>query len=294
MSQVPLATATTVLAEIALALHPILIKQVPTGLATQLLARLGTYTALGTAASNASERAMTWGSWPSISKSIATGLMNLVHIGSSYISYQHLPAGSALAVFYLYPFMNILAGVLFLGDSFQATLLPLFLLAFVGVLLIARYTKDGQDKEPDGKKKNISLGIAAGLVSAFTETLIFLVAKTAEEPSPWLPILRLYPGALIGLLAITTASGTGFDWSVSSWVPLLLYNVFVGFLGYSLRFWSIPRLPTAMFSILTFIGVAAGYVWGLLFAKEIPSLGALAGAGCITGALGFLRTLEKN
>jgi drug/metabolite transporter (DMT)-like permease len=294
MSQVSLATATTVLAEIALALHPILIKQVPTGLATQILARLGTYTALGAVVAEPSERALTWGSWSSASKSIATGLMNLVHIGSSYLSYQHLPAGSALAVFYLYPFMNILAGVLFLGDTFKATLLPLFALAFVGVLLIARFTKAGQGSNGDDKKKNIPLGIGAGLVSAFTETLIFLVAKTSEEPSPWLPILRLYPGALIGLLAITTASGTKFDWSLSSWLPLLLFNIFIGFLGYSLRFWSIPRLPTAIFSILTFIGVAAGYVWGLLFAKEIPSVGALVGAGCITGALGFLRTLEKN
>jgi drug/metabolite transporter (DMT)-like permease len=71
---------------------------------------------------------------------------------------------------------------------------------------------------------------------------------------------------------------------------MLLFNIFIGFLGYSLRFYSIPRLPTAIFSILTFIGVAAGYGWGLLYAKEVPSMGALAGAGLITGALGLLRT----
>ena len=37
------AIITTILAEIALALHPIIIKEVPASLSAQLLARLGTY-----------------------------------------------------------------------------------------------------------------------------------------------------------------------------------------------------------------------------------------------------------
>jgi drug/metabolite transporter (DMT)-like permease len=73
------------------------------------------------------------------------------------------------------------------------------------------------------------------------------------------------------------------------WLYQVVFNIFIGFLGYSLRFWSIPRLPTAFFSILTFIGVAAGYGWGLMYAKEVPSKGALFGAGLITGALALLR-----
>jgi drug/metabolite transporter (DMT)-like permease len=60
-------------------------------------------------------------------------------------------------------------------------------------------------------------------------------------------------------------------------------------LGYSLRFWSIPRLPTAIFSLLTFVGIAAAYMWGLLYAEEKPSLGALGGAGCIAAALAVLK-----
>jgi drug/metabolite transporter (DMT)-like permease len=217
--------------------------------------------------------------------------MNLLHIGSSYLSYNHLPAGSALALFYTYPFFNILAGVLFLGESFDTAILPLLLAAFVGVLFIAKYTKDGDENSvtTDGPKKNITLGVIASLISALTETMIFMITKTGEEPTAWLPILKLYPGALAGLLAWGVWSGAEFQTTLKNWTPLLLFNVFVGFLGYSLRFWSIPRLPTAIFSILTFIGVAAGYGWGLLYAKEIPSKGALFGAGLITGALALLR-----
>lgn len=287
MNASTLASITTITAEIALALHPILIKQVGVSLPTQLLARLGTYSILGFALAGPKDVALSWGSWSKASQSIVFGLMNLLHIGSSYLSYLHLPAGSALALFYLYPFFNILAGVFLLGESFNMTFLLPMVVAFIGVLLISKYTHEGEDGH-DKKPKNVPLGIAASVISALTETIIFMVAKTGEEPTAWLPILKLYPAAFAALLGWISTTQVDWKTSLQNWIPLILFNVVIGFLGYSLRFWSIPRLPTAVFSILTFIGVAAGYGWGLLYAKEVPSLGALLGAGCITGALSVI------
>ncbi len=303
MSTAQLASATTILAEIALALHPILIKQIGVNLPTQLLARLGTYSVLGTAFSDKADRQLSWGTTSKAAQSILFGLMNLVHIGASYVSYNHLPAGSALALFYTYPFFNILAGVLFLGDSLDTKIIPLMAMAFAGVLMIAKYTKEGEAENPEAtenpaeaeklsekpaQKKNIALGITASLISAITETLIFMIAKTGEEGSPWLTLLKLYPAAFAALLGWITVTKAPVNTAAGNWIPLILFNVFIGFLGYSLRFWSIPRLPTAVFSILTFIGVAAGYGWGLVYSNEVPSAGALTGAGLITGALAFL------
>jgi drug/metabolite transporter (DMT)-like permease len=289
MDTTKIATITTIIAEVALALHPILIKQINVGLPTQLLARLGTYTVLGTALSSPSEREFSWGSVPTALRSTIFGLMNLIHIASSYLSYKHLPAGSALALFYTYPFFNILAGFFFLGDTLAPRILILMAVAFLGVILISKYSaEDFAGSESESEKKSVAIGVSASLVSAITETMIFLIAKTGEEKSPWLTILKLYPAAFLGIIAWIGFSGSHWKTSAQNWIPLILFNVFIGFLGYSLRFWSIPRLPTAIFSILTFIGVAAGYGWGLLYAKEIPSLGALTGAGLITASLGLL------
>jgi len=292
MSITQLATATTIVAEIAMALHPILIKQVGVNLPTQLFARLGTYSVLGAALSGPNDRKFSWGSTPKALQSTLFGLMNLVHIASSYISYSYLPAGSAIALYYISPFFNILAGWLFLGDSVQLPILGLLLVAFLGVLLISKYTKDGDEKpytHTDSKQSNVWIGILAALTAAFTESLIFFIAKTGEEPTPWLPLLRLYPAAFVGLLAWIGFSGASINTQVKNWIPLLLFNICIGFLGYSLRFWSIPRLPTAIFSILTFIGVAAGYGWGLLYAKQVPSSGALLGAFLIAASIGGLK-----
>jgi drug/metabolite transporter (DMT)-like permease len=287
-----LASATTILAEIALALYPILIKQVNVSLPIQLLARLGTFSGLGLALSDKTDRQLSWGSTSKSTQSIGFGIMNLIHIAASYISYNHLPAGSALALFYTYPFFNILAGVLFLGESFDTSLIPLMAMAFVGVLMIAKYTKDEEEfsetTENKPVKRNIALGITASLISAFTETLIFMVAKTGEGGSPWLTILKLYPAAFAALLGWISVSKTAENQTAENWIPLILFNVCIGFIGYSIRFWSIPRLSTAVFSLLTFIGVAAGYGWGLLYAKEVPSTGALVGAGLITTAVTLL------
>jgi drug/metabolite transporter (DMT)-like permease len=169
--------------------------------------------------------------------------------------------------------------------------------------MIATYTKEGKEEENGkGKQKTenfktggdykILLGVGAALVAAITETLIFLVAKTAEGSSPFIPILRLYPAAFLGILGWIFFKGAPISRDSNVWIPMMLFNVFIGFLGYFLRFFSIPRLPTAIFSILTFIGVAAGYGWGLVYAKEIPSLGALGGAGLITASLGILRYIK--
>jgi drug/metabolite transporter (DMT)-like permease len=306
-----LATATTLASETALALYPILIKTVPVSLQTQLLARLGTYSVAAFALATPAERAIPF-RW----SSIGLGLMNFVHILASYVSYLYLPAGVALSLFYTYPFFNILAGVLFLGDRFPTWMIPLLLLAFVGVLLIAGYTEAGSEaadssKSPaaaanSSKPWEIAAGVLLALVSAVTESAIFLLAKSAGA-TPTGTMLQLYPAALlplaVWLLLQPTAAGNPSAAVAAAAAPLsatlqqtaLLvgFNLIVGFLGYYLRMFSIPLLPTAVFSILTFVGVVAGYVWGLLFAKEIPTLGALAGSGLITLAVGLLKGFSK-
>jgi drug/metabolite transporter (DMT)-like permease len=308
---VAFATATTIASEAALALYPILIKTVPVSLQTQLLARLGTYTVAAAALAPAKE----W-SIPFSASSVGLGLMNFVHILASYLSYLYLPAGTALALFYTYPFFNILAGLLFLGDRFRPWVVPLLLLAFVGVVLIALYThgtegfadppteEEGSETDseagPVGDEKGVknsapvtslgavALGVLLSLLSAITESAIFLLAKSPGA-TPTGTMLRLYPAALLPLAAWLFLRPGNLTASLPQAALLVGFNLVVGFLGYFLRMFSIPVLPTAVFSVLTFVGVIAGYLWGLLFAKEVPSAGALAGSGLIAAAVGLLR-----
>jgi hypothetical protein len=286
-------TIAVLLSEATLSLYPILIKNVNTNLATQLFFRLGTYSALSAGLADKKDIISTWGSLPSALSSLAYGFMNLIHIGSSYIGFAELPAGTAMALFYTYPFFNIIAGILFLGEDFKIVTLPFFALALIGVYLLSK-----EDKKKDTKKKkegfsetNWTRGLIAIFIAALTETLIFIVAKSAPGSSnAFYPILQLYVGAFFLLLGALGAKGQMPDWSAAA--PLVLFNTFIGFVGYAMRFYAIPLLPTAVFSILSFIGVITAYGWGNLFVGEVPSLEACLGALLITGSIAGVRAVS--
>lgn len=292
----------TIIAETALALYPILIKNIPANLTTQLTARLGTYATLAYALGSTAERSVAFGSLTSI----LYNALNLVHISTSYMSYKWLPAGNALALFYTFPFWTILAGWLILGESIQWYIFPLLIVAFVGVYLVATNSavegfapcngaypssakhSEGYENQGPSDPNATAKGVAASLASAITETLIYLVAKTPANPSPFLTILQLYP-----IAAIATAGYGIYENNLSTdfkntWLPLILFNVCIGFIGYSLRFYAIPKLSAAVFSVLSFIGVSAAYFFQLIFTEEKINNKALLGASLITGSVAVL------
>ena len=292
MSSTP--TVAVLLSEIILSLYPILIKNVNTDLLTQLFFRLGTYSSLTGVLAEPRDIAETWGSLGAALSSLAYGAMNLVHIGSSYIGFAELPAGTAMSLFYTYPLLNILAGILLLGETFEWILLPFFGLALIGVYLVSTDEKAKDEGFGSGSgeedKKSWKRGLIAIAIAAITETLIFVLAKlTPATSNAFYPMLQLYVGAFILLVA-------GFvrrvDWTAA--LPLTLFNVFIGFVGYLIRFYAIPILPTAIFSILSFVGVISAYLWGNVFANEMPGGKALIGSLLITGSIGGVRLLSKG
>ena len=283
--------------EIFLSLYPILLKNVDVSLLTQVLFRMGTYTTLGSLGAGDSDWEQTWGSFDAIKTTALSGLMTLVHVGSSYASYKYLSAGSALALFYTYPFINVLAGILFLGEEVVWKIVPLMVVAFIGVLLIA-YSENDHQREKENFQgdiinNNTLLGITFALIAALTETIIFLIVKTSVRKNPFVNIIQLYS---IGFLALAGYAGfNGFKdvrANMTQLAQIVGFNAFIGFIGYSLRFYTIPRLSTLVFSLMTFVGVASGYLWGLLFAGEKPGWMSILGALCITGSVGVFELLK--
>ncbi len=305
MASVASPSAITVIAETALALYPILLKNIPTNLTTQVTARTATYAVLAYILASASDVSRAFpGSLAGITHTILYSVLNLVHIGVSYASYKLLPAGNSLALFYTYPFWNMLLGWLFLGDSVSLRSIILLIVAFVGTYMVATHSAietfedNGADAEQaeQEQQKNTALGVALSLASAFTESLIFLAVKTPSSPSPFLSMLQLYP------IAAAVIAGYGF-WTNSyssnskdtptestignTWLPLILFNACIGFVGYALRFYAIPKMSTAVFSILSVIGVVAAYVFQLMFTPEKINGVAALGSLLIAGAAGL-------
>jgi drug/metabolite transporter (DMT)-like permease len=132
MSTFQLPEVTTITSEVVLSLYPILIKVVDTGLDTQILARLATFATLSVIALNGFNIGAVLSNPVLL---LFLGFINLVHIGTSYQAFKDLPAGPAVALFYTYPFMNLLLSWFVFGETILLSDIPWFFLAFLGSIL---------------------------------------------------------------------------------------------------------------------------------------------------------------
>ncbi len=271
--------------EITLALYPILVKLVPTTLLTQIFSRFLVYTVLGavllTAVGGGSGIADTLFSQTGFQRSALISALNLTHVYASYTAFTELSAGSSMTLFYTYPIWILLFSALFYGEKFTPSHLALVSLAFVGTILVAQDTKEESFKDMWNWR-----GILAALGAALTEAGIYFAVKSSEHTNPFVEDLELYALGLVGLAAYIGIQKEEIDKRLSSWTPLVLFNVIIGFIGYCLRFYAIPRVSTALFSILSFVGVVASFSWGRIFVNEVPTIKTLLGAGLITAAAG--------
>jgi drug/metabolite transporter (DMT)-like permease len=283
-----LAIAGSMLGQSMASLIPILIKKVDTNLLTQTIARFLFYPLVATLLGG---KLPNWSTPTLAAKGLALGGMNLAHVGSSYLAFRDLPAGIAMTIFYSYPFFNLIGSKIFFGESIPLKVIPLFILAFVGVILVAfasegdvAYTQEGRE-EPNPKR-----GIIMALLAALTETGIFLAVRGAPSMGGFDNINYMYIGGLLLLLAGIFVFGKQgeIDTKEKSWWQLGGFNSIIGLGGTTLIFLTNHFLPTHIYSLVSFIGLAMSYIFGLIFAEEKPSIGALTGTGLLLAAVAGL------
>jgi drug/metabolite transporter (DMT)-like permease len=280
-------TLSVLYSELVLSLYPVLIKSVQTNTFTQILARFLVFPALALAFGSTNDFRLIWGNPYEAFVGILNNVFNLLHIAVSYLSFKELPVGTAISLFYLYPIFNVLAGALFFQESLSLLSIIFVFVAFYGVYLITTSYKHEDEK----KSKKYQFGILMGILAAITETLIFVFVRSNKdaESSPFYTINHLYPAGLAGLLAYAIYHPNLVDTSSISWSKILGFNALLGFTGYVARFYAIPRIPTIVFSLLSFIGVFFGYLWGVLFTKDVITTRGMIGSSLIAGSIGIMR-----
>jgi drug/metabolite transporter (DMT)-like permease len=279
------------LSEVVLSAYPLLIKLVDTSVFFQTGLRMLIFTVLAIAGAATVGAPLV----PDVlfsTETIATGLMNLVHVLSSYFAFDTLAAGNAMALFYTYPVWNILGSALAFKEKIPLSSLPWIALAFVGAVLLSQPTKTNWSM----------LGVMAALVAALTETGIYLWFKSHkddESDQPFTKMTQMYgsSGVLWILAAVVLfavgylAKGT-FGLSLAGLGGIAAFNTFVGFLGYAMRFYIIPKVSTVGFSAMSFFGVISAYLLSWLFIGETPSMAQGLGAAAIIAANAVLLRKE--
>lgn len=290
-----IAEASVLFSEIIMSTYPILIKSIPTNLWTQMVSRFLVYSVAAFSAVIVSGNSKQF-SDISVGTMSGAGLLNLAHIGVSYKAFSELSPGNAMAIFYTYPIWNVIGAWVLLGEVIPMESVPWIIMALIGMILVAHPEKGTiLDLEKP-------VGTLCALLAALSETAIYFYFKLMKEKEGGFKgLFELYGGAGLWMLPALVAGQLGakpggfeipkidFSWKV--WIPMILFNLFVGFTGYSLRVNAIPYVSTAIFSMLSFFGVVAAYVFGYLFNGEKPT--AMASIGALMISIANLVLLSK-
>jgi drug/metabolite transporter (DMT)-like permease len=290
--------------EIALSLYPQLIKLIPTTIEIQVAIRCITYSTLAligyyiTKNDNiikTSSNIIINTTTVSLTSCIVMGIVNIIHIMSSYICFNALSSGVGFSIFYIYPIFNLLGRTLIYNEKINMMNYIYIFIAILGVYLIYKHKNDKEtipETIPETKQKletftnindilntkNKTIGILAGITSALMESIIYFMVKTNPvSVSPFIQLLKTY--LLGGILSIiyliqsintstNTSTSTFLDLDYNYLITLILFNAIAGFVGYLLRFIMIPRLSTLLFNSLIFTGVIFSYIWGYLLSNE--------------------------
>ena len=276
--------------EFILSLYPILIKLVSANLPTQVFSRLVTFVAAATTMASKGDWASTWGSPVAAGRSLGIGAITLAHIFVSYIAFSSLSAGVA---FYTYPMWNLLGANLFFGENIEAKSYAYVLLGIVGTFMISTKGINDDIRGLVQNRYGVLIGVGAALAAAITESAMYFAVRTNEQQNPWSSTLEMYGGALVCIVPLIVFGLLKIQYSASVWTKIVLFNLIVGFIGYSLRFYSIPKVNTETFGLLSFVGVFSSFLFGFLFLGERPSLTSLLGAGLIALAASHSEEASK-
>ena len=257
-----------------LGFYPILIKLTSLSVELNTFIRLTTYFLISSLFAN-------WSivSAIGLTKILSLSVVNIIHILSSYYGYQNLNTSLGAPIFYTYPFINLVLGILYLNEQ-----ISLSKFVFLGPILFSIYKLYSSNKDDTVHKQNIYKGIPLIIISAFTESLLYILIKTSElGNNPWnsLFITHALAAFIFGIYYfyknnINEIKDELDNGNKKEFIYIILANIIIGFLGYSLRFYSIPRVESTIFSIISYTGILATIFYSVIFKLDtitLPKIG---------------------
>jgi drug/metabolite transporter (DMT)-like permease len=228
---------------------------------------------------------------------ILLAVINIIHVWTSYIGFKNLESGVSYSIFYLYPILIIL-----LSGKFNWT----YFIPFLGVLFL---THSNWKKDP-----NFLLGFIGIIGATISEVGIYFAAKKLNNKNPWNTVLIAYllpalfltlflnkdilnftnPSSNTSPLPITNPSSNTSPLPIINpssnkntiinednkkhTILLLIGNAIIGVIGYTLRFYTIQRLPTNIYGILSYFGIVMAYIYGWLLNQDEISISKIIGS----------------
>jgi drug/metabolite transporter (DMT)-like permease len=285
--------------ETLLSLYPIIVKKTDIEINWQVFSRLLVYSLIPLFFGSVFTSLNNIPIW----KWIFAGIVNYLHIYSSYRGFQILSPGLAMTFFYMYPIYNLLLLKAFFDYPLSFINASFFIVPLILVYSIYNDRKDVTSVNYQNNESKIK-GVGYVTLAAITESIIYIILRSVQSPTllnPWNSVFFIYFSSLVISIIFLVFKHGGilknlndlkslfveneyFDNQQKNnenedlnkykldFIKLTIINALIGLIGYVLRFYAIPRLSPVIFSILSFTGIITSHFFGYIFFNEVISV----------------------
>jgi drug/metabolite transporter (DMT)-like permease len=285
-------------------LYPFAVRQIPLSAFDQTLARLGIFSIF----SAIILIFYRYNTWSSIFKYPIwiIAIVNAISTITSYISYQKINIGTSVTTYFIYPIFLLLFGVIFNKIKINIRQWFVILLSFAGVVICHWNDLFIEKVELN---RNYWIGLISIIISSITSAIVIyyyhsrkLFKHTTEYlynvyTIPFILFLFIFAYQYLFSNRSTSESAStnnttedqntvlykinNYLSNISNFNKTIFFNIFIGFVGYFLMYYSFPKLPLFLVSLFSYSGI---WMTILLdkFLLNIPlSLWKIIGSGLV-------------
>ena len=205
-------------------------------------------------------------------KYIMISAVNLLHVYSSYKGFENLNAGISLTTFYSYPIIQVLLAKIFLGTEINKEILYNLFGCLVGIGIL------NKDSYYDNNKNVVKGFLFIGL-AGLTEAIISVFYKKDNLKNPFMSLYTLYAPAFVLMYLVYRLFSKENKKNEENWwdmintnrstiIKIILFNLAIGGIGYTLRLFALTKISITWFSGLAFTSSVSAFLLGWLFLGE--------------------------
>ena len=215
---------------------------------------------------------------------ILLAIITVFHVWTSYVGFKNLESGVSYSIFYLYPLFIIL----FSGNPFKLY----YILPLLGVFIL---TYPEWKINGISNQNNFIIGIIAIFSSMISEVWIYFIVKKIGINNKWNVLFISYFLPAILVSSVLALKGKLIPQNIyqngtNKYLILLLAgNAIIGALGYFLRFYTIYKLSSELYGVLSYFGIIMAYIYGWIINKEGLSWQKIIGSLIIILSSIFIR-----
>jgi drug/metabolite transporter (DMT)-like permease len=190
---------------------------------------------------------------------ISLSIVNFISIYGAYLSFERLGIGITQSIFYSWPiFYYILTQSQF---SIQETIV--LIITFACVLLISPLNGDMS------LNKKTTIGFLGVIASLVTHIYIFYYMKM-NTPNINEYLFSQYIFIFVGLSIYYIYKKIKENYTIDfkKQLPILVFNIILGYLAFYLQFYSITSLKPFILCLLTFLSIVIGVLIDIAFFKQ--------------------------